>query len=189
MSGTFQLVSWKLDYTNAKSDVPLGCAGRLNIHPDVPELQEFLSGTIERLGLQNEFRDTFLQTYPLWYGLWAQSPVSAPALRLLRTLLVEMRDGDVRNLKVSGEYPSLYDLKHLIRAIEIAMEKEIPLQVELVPPGHVDFEMYTIFPHCPICMAAADLPAWAKNYPARYHCQTCGHEYAPGRTSKRDDSD
>ncbi|HEX5245018.1 MAG TPA: hypothetical protein VFW23_17295 [Tepidisphaeraceae bacterium] len=189
MSGTFQLVSWKLDYTNAKPDVPLGRAGRLNVHPDLPELQEFLSESIERLGLQNEFRDIFLQTYHLWYGLWARSPVSAPALRFLQMLLVEMRDGNVRNLKVSGEYPSLYDLEHLIGAIEVAREKEIPLLVELTPPGHIDFEIHTIFPHCPICKAAADLPAWAKRYPASYRCQTCGHEYAPERTSKRDDSD
>ena len=42
---------------------------------------------LSRCNLEQDYKEAFLPTTPLWYGLWAQSPLSPPALRVVRTLL------------------------------------------------------------------------------------------------------
>ncbi|HEX5244553.1 MAG TPA: hypothetical protein VFW23_14920, partial [Tepidisphaeraceae bacterium] len=174
---------------NATPSELAGCAGHISQWPYSGEMQIFLEQAISRLGLKESHRQAFLATNPIWFGLWANSPLSDVALRVLRAILLELCEGGVRALKVADEYPRRSSMMQLIAAIDLAQSRGLPLYVSMTPPGHVDFGIFTIYPHCPICKAEADLPRFKSSYPkALYTCAVCGHGYRPSETasSERD---
>jgi hypothetical protein len=176
---------------NAHPDRPAGCAGTLYQYPESAETQEQLERIIDRLGLADAVADAFPPTTPIWYGLWARSPLSPPAVRLLRTIIAAMRDEDARETGTVRER-HLPKLDRFVRAAELAEERDLGLHVSMAPPGHTDFGWYTVFPHCPFCKAAARLERWKRSYPTRlYACHACGTQYPPAETasSTRDDYD
>ncbi len=179
---------------NTRGDRPAGCAGTLYQRPGSPETQAQLEGIISRLGLDAEFGEAFLPTTPVWYGLWARSPLSGPAVRLLRVIIGAMCEEDVAELEREGRAGTvrgdhLDELREFVRAAELAEANGLRLHVSLAPPGHTDLGWYTVFPHCPVCKAAARLPRWRREYPtALYACEACGTKYPPAETasSERD---
>ena len=47
--------------------------------------------------------------------------------------------------------------------------------------------MCTIFPHCPFCKAAGDVPRWKSANPAElYPCKVCGIRYVPAEAAGRE---
>lgn len=166
---------------------PAGCAGLLFQQPDSRQTQAQLEGIIARLGFENEVREVFLPTTPIWYGLWIRSPLSSRAVQLLRAILRAMHDENSVSQDEAQEIgirDHLYEVSSFIHAMELAEERELPIHVSLAPPGHVDLGWHTIFPHCPICKAAARLPRWRRKPPMRrYGCEVCGGEFPPAETA------
>ena len=162
------------------------CAGTLNQHPNSPETEEQLRGIISRLGLAEEMAAAFPATTPIWYGLWAVSPVPVKSLPLLGLLLQEMLAEDRREMELRMEidHEQIEDFSEIIEAIARAEKHGIPLHVELLPLGHTDFGRYTIFPHCPLCKATARTERWQHQYPCELQtCRVCGTRFSPAETS------
>lgn len=162
------------------------CAGTLHQHPDSRETEAQLQGIISRFGLAAEIAAAFPATTPLWYGLWAVSPVPVKSLSLLGLLLTEMLAEDRREmeLKLELDHRQIENFTGIIEAITRAELHGIPLHVELLPLGHTDFGLYTIFPHCPLCKATARTERWQHRYPAELQaCHVCGTRFSPAETS------
>lgn len=164
------------------------CAGHLHQRPDSRETEEQLQGIISRLGLATEMAGRFPATTPLWYGLWAVSPVPAGTLPLLGLLLSEMLAEDRRDAAPqSRSHESQFrEFEDFLAAIDVAEARKLPLHVELAPPGHTDFGVYTVFPHCPFCKAGARTPRWRNRYPSELlECHVCGTRFSPAETASR----
>ena len=132
--------------------------------------------------------ERFPATTPLWYGLWAVSPVPVESLPLLRLLLSEMLEEDRRDADPQGRsHESQFrEFEDFLTAIDVAEARKLPLHVELLPPGHTDFGVYTIFPHCPFCKADARTPRWRNRYPTELsECHVCGTRFSPAETASR----
>ena len=163
-----------------------GCCGTLSQWPDSVETEAQIRSIIELLGIEADFQSGFPATTPIWYGLWAVSPVPAASLPLLRTIISEMREEDAREMEENNpaDQRQLRDFALFVKAAELAEKHQLPLHVSLTPPGHTDFGFYTRFPHCPFCKAATRTPHWQRKYPsALYACHVCGREYSPAETA------
>lgn len=163
-----------------------GCCGTLQQWPDSSETEAQIRGILARLGLERELDAAFPKTNPIWYGLWAVSPVPTRSLSILRTIISEMRTEDAREMEINHKTNDkhLRDFALFAKAIELAERHNIPLHVELMPLGHTDDGVYTLFPHCPFCKAAARIKRWQMKYPAAlYTCHVCGREYSPAETA------
>lgn len=122
------------------------------------------------LGIEIEFAATFLPTTPRWYGLWAQSPLSPEACRLLALIYAERHDARVEDF---------------IRAARLAATGTATLHVSVCPPGATcanTFLGHT--PYCPRCKADAELPFDTnRRYPTNLHaCRVCGQTFSPAET-------
>lgn len=164
-----------------------GCCGKLHQRPDSQETEEQIRGIIFRLGLERQFEEMFPKTTPIWYGLWAVSPVPTQSLELLRTIISTMRDEYALEMEINHKVDKklLWEFTHFVKATEVAQQQNIPLHVNLLPLGHTDFGWHTIFPHCPFCKAAARIERWQRKYPtALYDCHVCGRRYSPAETAQ-----
>lgn len=88
--------------------------------------------------------------------------------------------------------PQDKDVRHFLKALEAAVQWELPVHVSLAPLGHTDFGMYTVFPHCPRCKANAPVGRWKESYTKEPHeCRVCGHTFNPDEhhSSERDGFD
>jgi hypothetical protein len=68
---------------NIRSHDIAGCVGSIFQRPDSAETEAQLRGIVSRLGLQRDIEESFPSTTPLWYGLWAVSPIPANSLPVL----------------------------------------------------------------------------------------------------------
>ena len=155
-----------------------GCSGWLSFHPDDPELDRALRASIARHSLAAAFDETFLQTKPLWYGLWAGATLPRRQLELLAAVMADVPGGKE-------------EVTTFRRACETAVRHSILLHVNLPPPGHTDLGWDTTFPHCPRCRKHSG-ERWAKPYPTRpTPCRACGQVYVPAETASavRDEYD
>ena len=177
---------------------PAGCAGTLHKPPAAPETEAQVRRVIARLGIAEQVKQAFPQTRPLWYGLWARSPLSLPAARLLGVIVSgihaeDAASADERTALRPGWH--LWELRSFVRATEAAERHGLPLRVSMAPPGHSDFGIVDTFPHCPVCKAAAEGLPWRnrQSLPASYPCRACGTAYAPAETASavrdRDDDE
>jgi hypothetical protein len=166
-----------------------GCCGTLSQWPDSVETESQIRSIIDRLGIEQDFQSRFPATIPIWYGLWAVSPVPASSLALLRTIISEMREEEAREIEATSkaDQRQLRDFALFVKAVELAEMHRLPLHVSLAPLGHTDFGFYTVFPHCPFCKAATRTPHWQRKYPtALYQCHVCGREYSPAETASQE---
>ena len=148
-----------------------GCFGYTDIWPDSQELDEQLWEIIEERALEDRLRSAFPVTTPLWYGFWIESPLCRSQSELLYELLDAACDYDD---------PEEDDVVHFLQALAAAIEWDLPLHVSLAPLGHTDFDMYTVFPHCPRCKANAPFGRWKVEFPDDpYQCKVCGHTFNP----------
>jgi hypothetical protein len=162
------------------------CVDFVYRRPDSPKTEAQLRGIISRLGLQSDVEVCFPKTTPLWYGLWANSPVPRNAMPVLKTLLSQMLMEDQRDMEADGRVSGdrLEQLSSLIAAIDRAETRDLQLHVAMHPLGHADLGDYTVFPHCPFCKANAQLPRWERQYPTQLHtCRVCGTRFSPAETS------
>jgi hypothetical protein len=112
-----------------------GCCGTLEIEP-TRAVEDQMRSTLLTSGLRKSFGEVFLETRPLWYGLWVTSPLTAAQLEMMpRVLMPAMGDGVLQFQRACG----------------LALEHGLRLHVRMSPPGHVDFGFHTTFPHCPRC--------------------------------------
>jgi hypothetical protein len=177
---------------NTLSPKPAGCAGTIYLPPDSPNVEKQLGAAIKRLGVRREISVEFLATRSLWYGLWARSPLNDECCRLLGLVLSDLIR---QNLALSEPFEAATDPKHVeaalglfIAATKIARERHVSLHVSMAPPGHTDFGVYTIFPHCPRCKAEANLKRWEYRPPAEpYTCKVCGQVFSPAATASSED--
>ncbi|PQO45206.1 hypothetical protein C5Y93_14675 [Blastopirellula marina] len=148
-----------------------GCFGYLLQRPHWRSLEEEVWQAIEQCDLEAEVRSAFPITTPLWYGFWIESPLRPHHRDILRKLLSAMDR--------AAEHPD--DLMvRFVQALRKAARENLPMHVSMAPPGHTDFGIYTIHPHCPRCQAIAEVKLWESPYPRQpYTCQVCGHEYRP----------
>ena len=183
---TAALATCRTCEANAKTELGIdvaGCFGHLDIWPDSDELDQQLWNIIRQHDLETQLRAAFPVTTPLWYGFWINSPLRRMQAEILRELLDAACDHDD---------PQDKDVRHFIRALEVAVQWELPVHVSLAPLGHTDFGMYTIFPHCPRCKANAPVGRWKESYTKESHeCRVCGHTFNPDEhhSSERDQCD
>lgn len=170
------------------------CAGFLG-QPPSQEIERRLREVIARQNLEEAVKANFPRTAWRWYALWAVSPVPRAALPVLRSLLAALLAEEQTEARIPDHAAPLTisGLSDFVRAIDTAIQRNWPLRVELLPPGHVDFGFHTVFPHCPFCHAAAPVAPWTR-YPKQIHtCAVCQTQYSPQATasSKRmpDDDD
>ena len=171
---------------NAKTELGInvaGCFGHLDMWPDSEELDRQLWGIIEQHHLEQRLRLAFPVTTPLWYGFWINSPLRRVQAEFLHELL---------DAACNHDDPQDKDVRHFLKALEAAIRWELAVHVSLAPLGHTDFDWYTVFPHCPRCMANAPVGRWKEKYPTELHeCRVCGHKFNPDehQSSERDDRD
>jgi hypothetical protein len=169
---------------NTCSPRPAGCAGMFYHPPGDPELQKQLLSILSRLGLGLDHAAAFAPTTKSWYGLWARSPLSADALRVLQKLMRGIQDEQCTDSE-------LRDLTRFIRATELALQHRLHLHVSLAPPGHSDLGYVTNFPHCPFCKAeSTNAGRWKRKYSTEVTtCGICGTRFVPAETARsmRDD--
>jgi|GEM_PF-4498750 len=163
------------------------CVGSVFQEPDSPETEAQLKGIISRMSLQEDMASCFPATTLIWYSLWAESPVPAASLPVLRVLLSEMLKENSLEIENKGWFykEKLQEFSSLISAIDRAENRNLDLYVELQPLGHVDLGMYAVFPHCPYCKAAAQVERWKwRKYPTEPHtCHVCATRFSPADTA------
>lgn len=177
---------------NAQPQELARCVGTVPQWPDSPDTEEQLHRIINRLGLEVAMEDAFPKTTPIWYGLWAVSPVPHASLGILRTLLSEMLKEDEAELMLQDQrgMDQLNEFNAMLSAIDIAQSQRLNLHVRLLPLGHTDFGIYTVFPHCPFCKATAKVARWQREYPIAHHvCHVCGTKYSPQETASSEKMD
>lgn len=163
-----------------------GCFGSLYLDLYSKVIERRLDGIVERLGVASELSAAFPATKPVWYGLWAVSPVPEGSLALLKTIISEMLPENSKDKEAVGmlDQRQIRDFSCFLKAIDLAQRHKMPLQVSLSPPGHTDFGIYTVFPHCPFCKAFASTELWKRKYPtALQKCSVCGTEFSPAETA------
>ena len=173
---------------NTASPLPAGCAGTLYRDPEAPETEGQLRSAINRLGLGRAVADSFVPTQPLWYGLWARSPLSSDAADVLRRICGQLRAQDAAPMSSARrDRDHLAALDAFLSATLLAESHGLTLAVDLSPPGHVDFGQHTIFPHCPTCKAEAPGERWRPIAPSlEVSCPSCGGQYRPAETHRAD---
>ena len=162
---------------------PAQCAGSLYQGPR--SVQAELESIIVRLDLADAVAEHFLETTPIWYGLWTKSPLSMAAMRVLRRIARAMLDDNAVAARASTSLSSdAADLRAFARATELVEANGLPLFVHMATPGHVDLGFHTTFPHCPMCKAEANLKRWQRKYPVELRaCDVCGTVYSPAATA------
>lgn len=167
----------------SRRGVPAQCVGTL--YQGGRSVQAELESIIERLGLADAVAEHFLETTPIWYGLWTKSPLSNEAMRVLRRIARAMLDGKAVAARAPMALDSdVADLRAFARATELAEANGLPLFVQMSKPGHVDLGFHTTFPHCPTCKAEANLKRWQRKYPTELRaCDVCGTVYSPAATA------
>jgi hypothetical protein len=169
MSDTIQVVRWSLGGSQPKK------AHSLWPLPGREGPSQTLWRGIQRTGLEQRVRQAFHVTDPLWNGLWIDSPLNCEQCEILHVVL-----SDVAAATTPRNRKNLYAF---LEALVIAKDTGEPLNVELMPPGHVDMGWITTFVHCPRCKAEGPFERWGENYPADpIQCPVCGHSYSPAAT-------
>ncbi len=167
MSDTIQIVRWSLGRSQPKVHA-------LWPPPEREGPSQALWKSIRRTGLEQRVRQAFEVIDPLWYGLWIDSPLNREQCEILHIVLSDLAATGPRHRK---------NLKGFIEALAVAKDTGEPLNVEMMPPGHVDMGWITTFVHCPRCKAEGPLERWKENYPTDpIRCPVCGHSYSPAAT-------
>lgn len=157
---------------------PAGCAGTLYRHHRASETLDVI---LARLGLTERVAEHFLPTRPIWYGLWARSPLAPTAARLLGDVIAAIREEDAKSV---DDDDHLDELAAFVRATRLAVRHGLALHVSMAPPGHTDLGFYTVFPHCPVCKAEANIKRWQSRVPRTPRaCHVCGNTYVPSETA------
>jgi hypothetical protein len=177
---------------NARPEELARCAGTVPQWPDSPDTEDQLTRIIDRLGLESAVASAFPRTTPIWYGLWAVTPVPHASLGVLHTLLGEMLEQDRTAMESKGvvDNDQIDEFSAVLSAIDIAASRRLNLHVKLLPLGHTDFGIYTVFPHCPFCKATARVARWQRKYPLEHHvCHVCGTKFSPQETASSERMD
>ncbi len=154
-----------------------GCSGSLYRDPDSPRLEEALRTSWERIAPAHPDHRLETATTPIWYGLWAESPLPSESLGFYLSLFTSCRtdwEGDTR------------ELDQFLAALQHARKEGWAVRVELLPPSRRELDIVTIFPHCPRCRASALDQRWQQPVPtALQTCSTCGTRFSPAEHTKR----
>lgn len=164
---------------NAALDGVAGCKAWFEFPASHSELDEELHRLAAKLDLKLAIEAIFPVTDLMWYGFWIESPLSRPQMEVLLPLLQELLSED------SGRTFEVRDVQGLMdftRAIERSLYYDLPLHVEMMPPGHVDFGWHTTFSHCPRCKVGAAVAQWGEVASDWIRCGMCGHEFNPAAT-------
>ena len=150
-----------------------GCCGRLDINPEDVTLDRRLREAILAAERYQAWKKAFKPTTPVWFGFWMHSPLSREQSRLLF---------DVFSRAFAGERGR--GVPRFLGALRTAATTGVPLEVSLSPPGINEAGFKTVFPHCPECMAEANVdPRYHEIYPPEpYECPVCHHTYFPAAT-------
>jgi hypothetical protein len=153
---------------NSLAPLPAGCTGSFYLDPRQREWEIALREAAHRHKIAKALTQHFLPTTPLWYSLWATSPLPQAGLPYLRILLEEAADTEE-------------DLLPFLSALERAERHDLKLHVRMAPPGHTDLGYRTIFPHCKAGYESAEF--WDYSQLAQEHCcHCCGMIYIPETT-------
>ena len=167
MADTLQTVRWSLGTDGPRR-------GDLWLPDGRRPIEDVLWESIRGLGLEQGMRTAFQITVPLWYGLWINSPLTAAQCSLLQAVLTEAA-------RLVPSYAK--HIKVFASALAESAETREPLNVELAPPGHVDFGWIWTFVHCPRCKAEGPVKRWQAPYPQDpLDCPVCGYSYSPTAT-------
>jgi transposase-like protein len=182
---------------NDNEDGIAGCAGFFYLSLCSEELQKQLDRLIADLRLASKLNSLFPQTKLHWFRFWIQSPLPPDGVPLLQQLFAAVYDEEKQErAKQRSQSTQSYrcvdphsDLNDFVKALERSRSANIPIHVNVTPPGHTDLGWHTIFSHCPRCKAEAPVKRWQRKYRTEeIECAICGASYSPAKThsSKRD---
>jgi Zn ribbon nucleic-acid-binding protein len=151
-----------------------GCSNSFYFHPWDKELNKSLKRIIRDNELEMAFESAFLNTNPLWFGLWAESSLSREQCEILLTISANLVPPESEQLRT----------RHFQAALRVSVEKGIRLHVILDPPGHVDVGWRTVFSHCPRCKASPTLLQTEQTLTSEdIECEVCGYHYSRSSTT------
>lgn len=119
----------------------------------------------------------FLETRPAWYGLWAPRPgenLEVPTQQLFayKMPLDCLALFSPFFARLRGASPAADRmLAPVARAVDVALQTGLPLDVRLFPAGRVEGKRWEVPPHCGRCSAARPDP--------RRPCPVCRSPLAP----------
>jgi hypothetical protein len=119
-----------------------GCFGWLPRTCNGDDLGQRMQATLDA-NRRKQFADMFLETNPVWYGLWAAGSLQDRRLRLVSEWF--------RQAGRSAKLPP--SAIRFSTVLQVCLDRQMTLDVELIPPGHSDGLDWTIGPHCPACKA------------------------------------
>lgn len=130
-------------------------------HETVANWSQQIEISRERLGRTDDWSQAFINTRPVWYGIWCRSPLNAAQLNLLFEL---------SNLWLLEKIPAgpTLDWRRLFQAIAEAAQNTstVSMHVEWVNAGHSDGIRWQLPAFCRNCRAPRDA--------ADRHCAVCG---------------
>lgn len=153
-----------------------GCHGSLEVWPHSPDLECALRSFIANCQVEQKFQRCFSQTAPAWFGLWMNSPLSTEQCEFLQAFFgifsAEVQDGG-------------RDLDHFLAGLGAAIQRRLPMHVEMALPRIGEFGGDLILAHCPRCKAEAR-PGRCHPAPVEreYQCEVCGHVFWPAETER-----
>jgi hypothetical protein len=170
---------------NDEADDLAGCTGYLSQSLYSKELDEQIVRLTGHLGLDAKLDSFFPPTHLQWFRFWIHSPIPADAVQLLQQLFEALNEEYQQKKKSANRWDDeeQFGLPAFIRALRRSASANIPLHVNLSPPGHTDLGWHTVFPHCPRCKAAAPVKRWQGKYrDEEIACEICGAKYSPAKT-------
>lgn len=149
-----------------------GCFGVIRCYPRSDETETRLWGIIRDTPLADQLHACFQVTTPLWFGLWADSPLLRRQCEFLEKVLPA--------IGLHGDD----DMEQFLRALERAVRWGLPMHVEMSPEGETELGWYTVLSHCPRCKTqCGGVPRWAEKLENGFHvCTVCGCGYNPADT-------
>jgi hypothetical protein len=170
-----------------------GCFGMFNLaFPQSAcsqETQKELESVISRLGISAKLDSVFPPAHRHWFRFWIESPIPPEGAALLRQLFEAIYEDEMQKPGASANPDSdkRIGLRLFINALYRSLKSNIPLHVNLTPPGHTDFGWYTIFSHCPRCKAEAPVERWKGKCPDNeISCEICGTSFSPAKTRSQE---
>lgn len=141
-----------------------GCTGTFFYAAGSKELDDWINDLLEHQQLKDRFDIAFLQTNPRWFGLWTESPLNSEQCVLLDILFRELA-------KEEKDPSDQRDIQSFLSALGISINRKIPLNVTMSPPGHAGLGLRLTYSHCPRCKA------YARPLEGEQQCEVCNYSF------------
>ena len=112
-----------------------------------------LTSVVEELELKDRINEMFpVRSVPYWYALWQAETPTKGQLEILQVVLRELlRKIDMAKAANGVNRRGVNSVSQFLKAVELAVEHDLKLHLELVPPGFSDGQTWATKDNCPTC--------------------------------------